>query len=292
MTKQGIATIISSYSNNFIVYHQNNKYSATAKSKRSGYVVGDKVIVEIDHNQQARIISLLPRQSLIFRQSITKNKLIASNVSQLCIVISHQPKCNLYFLDCCLVFCESQQISPLILVNKSDLPCYQQFFEDIKNIYHHQLGYNLLAVSAFDDLSLLIKNINNHNNLLIGQSGVGKSSLTARILNKPVKTGNLSVTGRGCHTTTSSNLYFLNNNATIIDSPGLDHFGLSHINPHQLSNYFIEFKPYLSACKFRNCLHDQQYNCAILKALDNKQINSSRYNSYLTLISHLKKIKV
>jgi ribosome biogenesis GTPase len=279
------ATVIKKYSSQLILNDKNNEYVATTKAKKSDFVVGDKVIAEIASNQQARILKLIPRITLVFRSDHNRSKLIASNVSQVFIVITSRPQCNLQFLNACLVFCESQQITPVILINKSDLTNHDVFYQNIYSVYNEKLNYNIISINALADITVLTKRLVNNSTLLIGQSGVGKSTITSKILNYEIRSGHLSTKGKGCHTTTATALYYIDKNSNIIDSPGLDNFGISQINEYQLSRCFVEFRPYISLCKFRNCLHVNEPGCAVLDAFNKGIIDIGRYKSYLNFIN-------
>ncbi len=275
------ATVIKKYTSQLILNYQGAEYVATTKAKKSDFVVGDEVITEIASNKQARILELIPRKTLVFRSDHNRSKLIASNVSQVFIVISSKPQCNIQFLDSCLIFCESQQITPLILINKSDLPNHEVFYKNIYSIYHEKLHYDIISINALVDITALTRRLINNSTLLVGQSGVGKSTITSKILNYEIRAGELSSKGKGCHTTTATALYYIDKNSSVIDSPGLDNFGINQIDKDQLSKCFIEFRPYISLCKFRNCLHINEPECAVLDALNKGIIDIGRYKSYL-----------
>lgn len=286
MTNNNIieARIIKKYSSQFILLYENQEFVATTKSKRTNFVVGDLVQAEIAENKQARILDLLPRKSLLFRSDHNRSKLIASNITQVFIVISSQPRCNLQFLNACLIFCESQYIRPVVVVNKNDLDSHKEFYESIHGLYQEKLKYQVVSVNAICNIDILNQLLEGNATVLIGQSGVGKSTIISRILSLEIRAGGLSSNGKGCHTTTSATMYQIDDHSSIIDSPGLDNFGINQINPYDLSRCFVDFLPYIPLCKFRNCLHLNEPECAVLKAVSQDQIDPARYKSYLTFL--------
>jgi ribosome biogenesis GTPase len=281
------AIIVKKHTSQMILNYNGQEYLATTKSKKSDFVVGDEVVAEIAANKQARILKLINRKTLVLRSDHSRSKLIASNVSQVFIVISSQPYCNRVFLDACIIFCEYQHIIPVIVFNKADLPDYEHLYHIIYSLYSQNLNYEIITITALLDIDPLINKIINNSTLLIGQSGVGKSTITSKLLNYEIKSGLLSNKGKGCHTTSSTTLYYLNNNSSIIDSPGLDNFGIKQIDKHDLGKCFIEFRPFISMCKFRNCLHINEPGCIIMEQLQSGNIDIMRYRSYLSFIRQI-----
>lgn len=281
---QQIALIIQSFGRRFVINYQNQIYDALTKTKRTDYVVGDQVIIQLINQSQVQIIDLVPRHNLLYRSDKNKTKIIASNIDKLLIVITHSPPFKQYFLDCCLINAEAQEITPIIIINKSDLVGTQAFQQKIKNIYQDQLGYSVITNSVFnlESINDLKQLITNQTSLLIGPSGVGKSSLT-NALWSPAKTriNGLTKTGSGgTHTTTNATLY-QTDFGQLIDCPGLNEFGLHHIKLEQLASLFPEFRALNGRCKFNNCLHLHEPDCKI------NQQNLLRYQFYQIIMHKL-----
>jgi len=289
MNEGHIGLITHSYGRQFIVEIAGISYSAITKSKKTEYVVGDQVIINPINQQQVQIIELLPRHNLIYRTDQNRSKIIASNISQLLIVIAIKPNFNLHFLNSCLLSAEAEQISPIILINKTDLLESTDFIAKINALYAVQLGYKVVCLSALDDCSGLKKLLNNKSSLLIGQSGVGKSTITNQIVpGASTRTARLSKSeNSGCHTTTNATLYHINKTSSLIDCPGLQEFGLYHLQLDNLTNLFPEFRQYSNLCKFRNCRHINEPGCAITTAFRTGTIDPERFNLFHNLTCQL-----
>ncbi len=302
--------IVEAFGYNYIVFYDNKRYSANIRSgnkKKVIYVVGDTVIGELINQTQILITALVPRTNLIYRSYAGKNKIIASNLTQLIIIIAIEPHFSINFLNRALVCAESQNIKPIIVINKDDLDGSLIFFNKIVDLYQDQLGYSVIKVSTADNHQLLNNYLINNKSLLIGQSGVGKSTIINNIIDgasSKTATINKAQTS-GCHTTTHSSLYFLNNhiskknintdindkkqyNQYIIDSPGLHEFGLSHLLISDIIQYFPECRNFINKCKFRNCQHLNEPNCAITNAVTTHHITQTRYDLLQLLIKQTK----
>jgi ribosome biogenesis GTPase len=275
-----VGTIVSSYGRQFIVETDNKTYQAVTKGKKTEYVVGDLVSIKIINNQQLQILDLLPRNSLIYRQDQNRCKLIASNVTQLLIVIAIKPNFNPNFLNSCLLFAESEGLKPHIIINKADLIESNNFIKEITELYNDRLAYNFTVLSALNNCDQILGLLNNEKSLLIGQSGVGKSTITNQIIpdaNSRINTITRSENS-GKHTTTNATLYHINNTSDIIDCPGLQEFGLYHLNLDTLTNLFPELRPFSNRCKFRNCRHLNEPGCRVIEAHKAQIINDVRFN--------------
>lgn len=281
--------ITKSYGRQFIVEVGNSTYSAVTKAKKVDYVVGDKVNVAIINDKQLQIVSLIPRANLVYRMDHNRSKLIASNVSQIIIIIAIKPNFNPNFLNSCLLFAESANIRPRIMINKSDLAQSAEFIQQITGLYQDQLGYLVTSLSAHIDCAGLISVLNNEQSLLIGQSGVGKSTIT----NWLIPQANTSVNeitkseNSGRHTTTNTTLYHINETSALIDCPGLQEFGLYHLSVDELPSLFPELRPYLGKCRFRNCQHLNEPGCVITEAYEKLQIDKVRFQLLQALVRKL-----
>ena len=286
--QQGL--IVCSYGRLFIVEVDGQKYQAVTKGKKTEYVVGDLVMLNLINASQAQISDLLPRQSLIYRSDQNRSKIIASNLEQLIIVIAVKPNFNINFLNSCLLCAESSQIKPLIVINKTDLIESAKFIREIRDLYARQLGYELLELSALSSCQDLQPYLSGKRSLLIGQSGVGKSTITNQICpGVAARVGEMTQDEHsGRHTTTNANLYHVDATTDLIDCPGLQDFGLYHLEITQVAEYFPEMLNYLGQCKFNNCIHLNEPGCAIQSERLKGNIIEQRYRFYQHLLGGLK----
>lgn len=294
-TEQRQGTVIAAFRRYTLVKDLNDKLFQCQQRKSVGQVVcGDIVNWQLEDTETGVITSIKDRHSILHRPDINGNlRIIASNIDQVFIVVAHKPELNEGLIDRYLVAAENSQLNPVILLNKIDLFDEKQF-SDLKQRLqlYIDIGYTVIYTSAkqehgLDELTKLLKN---KNNIFVGQSGVGKSSLINTLLkDSEARIGEISeATGKGKHTTTTAYLYPLEHSqGHIIDSPGVREFGLIKLSEQDVLEGFIEFKPYIGYCKFRNCSHKNEPGCALLNALENKKITSQRWESCQRIIASL-----
>ncbi len=261
----------------------------------SPVAVGDNVsfILEIKNNNQGIIIEVKKRRNHIIRKSVKLSKqvqIIASNIDQIFLIVTlNYPITFTQFIDRILVTAEAYKIPLNLVFNKMDLysSSEKNEIEILKKTYE-LIGYKCLKISALDIVSVkkVSSLMNKKVNMIIGHSGVGKSTLINSISpNLSIKTSEISnLYKQGQHTTTYSEMFDLNNDIKIIDTPGIKGFGLVDMNSNDIGDYFPEFLKLKENCKYNNCLHLNEPNCEVLNALKNKKISDSRYKSYLNLI--------
>jgi ribosome biogenesis GTPase len=187
----------------------------------------------------------------------------------------------------CLIAAEAADIKALILLNKSDLPETAAALDRLK--LYRSLGYSVETLSARQDASQLRPLLQGHTSVLVGQSGMGKSTLVNALLpDANSRTQEISsVLDSGKHTTTSARLYHLDSESSLIDSPGLQEFGLNHLSSDEMERSFVEFRPYLGKCRFNNCRHLKEPDCAILNAVRDGKVSEIRLESYRKLFAEL-----
>ncbi len=252
-------------------------------------VCGDRVIWQPLDDASGVVTALQPRQTVLSRPDYSgRKKPLAANISQLVIVLAPVPEPSGYLLDQYLVTAETIQIPPLIAVNKADLlegETESIFFRKLEP--YRDIGYPIVTVSARQEhgLDALILKLQGETSILVGQSGVGKSSLINALLpDIEAETGRLSsATGLGRHTTSAATCYHLPQGGELIDSPGVRSFRLTHLNRQELEQGFREFHDYLGQCRFHNCTHEHEPDCAVRNAMERGQIHPLRLENFLRL---------
>jgi len=280
----GTGWIIASFGRRYLVELPDATIlDCVTRGKRSDLACGDRVTVRTDSPGTGVIESTMPRTTLLYRSDAYRQKLIAANVTQVIVVAAAVPEVHEDLVNRCLAAAEQGGMRTLIVFNKSDLP-HSAAARAGMGLYT-QLGYRLLELSAKADIAPLMPHLEHHVSVLVGQSGVGKSTIVNRLLPAAAaRVAELSAAlGSGRHTTTHARLYHLNADSHVIDSPGMQEFGLHHLDADELAHSFVEFRPLLGHCRFRNCRHLQEPGCAITAACDAGAINSRRVASYRKL---------
>jgi ribosome biogenesis GTPase len=213
-------------------------------------------------------------------------------VDRIAIVIAPEPEPFANLIDRYLVAAEALGIQPMLLLNKSDLlqarnrPALETLLDRYRAI-----GYPVLTVAATGESGLepLEAALRDRTSVLVGQSGVGKSSLIAALLpGADLRIGSLSTAAaKGRHTTTTARLFHLRGGGDLIDSPGIREFGLGHIERAGIESGFVEFRPWLGRCRFRDCSHEHEPDCALREALAQGHIDPARMASFRAIIADL-----
>ena len=245
------------------------------RGKKSDVVCGDIVEIKKSGEDQGVIERIAKRTSLLHRSDAYRAKLIAANVSQIIIVVATEPSFSDEVVTRCLIAAFDQNLSVLIVLNKCDLP---KDNASAQLATYRSIGYKVLEVSAVQDVSELRPLLQNHTSVLVGQSGMGKSTLINALLpDAQAATREIStVLDSGKHTTTHAKLYKLDEHSSLIDCPGVQAFGLHHLSLGRIEQGFIEFAPYLGLCRFRDCHHLHEPGCALLDAVANGKIDPRR----------------
>lgn len=263
-----------------------NVVSCVTRGKKSELACGDRVGIKSTGPNEGVVEDFLPRSSLLYRSNEYRKKLLAANVTQIIIVLAAKPSFYPELVDRCLAAAEAEGIRPLILLNKADLPESTDALQKLR--LYEQLGYQVLPLSAKQDISSLMPYLYGQTSVLVGQSGMGKSTIINALLPQAhVRTGDISsALDSGKHTTTAARLYHLDGNSQLIDSPGLQEFGLAHLTPDQIEHAFVEFRPYLGKCRFNDCHHRSEPGCALHPAVESGAIAERRLACYHQLIDH------
>jgi ribosome biogenesis GTPase len=259
--------------------------SCVTRGKKSELACGDRVEIKHTGPNEAVIESFLPRSSLLYRSNEYRRKLLAANVTQIVIVLAAKPSYYPELLDRCLVAAESEHIRPLIVLNKADLA--ESAASLAKLQLYRQLGYPVLSLSAQQDIAPLLPWLQDHTSVLVGQSGMGKSTVVNALLPQALaRTREISsALDSGKHTTTAARLYHLNETSHLIDSPGLQEFGLAHLGAEQIEHAFVEFRPYIGKCRFNDCRHLSEPDCALHAAVADGAITEQRLQCYHSIVA-------
>nr|WP_228384506.1 ribosome small subunit-dependent GTPase A [Rhodocyclus gracilis] len=257
---------------------------AFPRGKKSEIACGDRVDVTPGGDGQAVIDAILPRQSLLYRSDEFRRKLIAANVTQIVFVVAVEPGFSDELLTRCLVAAEDQDLRLLIVLNKCDL---QDRIAPARALLapFTQLGYSVLELSAQSSAEALRPQLSGQTSVLVGQSGMGKSTLiNALIPGAAAATREISAAlDSGKHTTTHATLYRFDADSALIDSPGLQELGLHHLDIGAIEQGFVEFRPFLGHCRFRNCRHEREPDCALRAAVADGHIHPRRFEAFRTL---------
>ena len=278
--------IIAAFGRQYLVrLADGSEITCLTRGKKSEVACGDEVeikrtadaSIENGTGAQAVIERIAPRRSLLHRSDAFREKLIAANVTQIIIVVAAEPSFSDELLARCLIAAFDQQLVVLIVLNKCDL-------SDAANAARKRLapytaiGYRVLELSAKQDVSSLRPYLHGHTSVLVGQSGMGKSTLINALLpDAQAATREISTAlDSGKHTTTHARLYRIDENSGLIDCPGVQAFGLHHLSFGGIEQGFVEFAQYLGQCRFRDCRHAHEPGCALRNAVAEGKIDARR----------------
>ena len=282
-------TIIAAHGRHYLADAGGEKLQCVTRGKKTNVAVGDVVHLVRTSNDQAVIENIAERTTLLYRSDQYKSKLLAANISRLFIVIATEPGFADDLVSRSLVAAEAAGIEAHLILNKTDVEALLPRARERAGVYA-ALGYPVHEVSARANpehaLATLRPLLAGQSSIFIGQSGMGKSSL----INLLVPDADIAVReisaalDTGKHTTTFTRLYWLPDGSAIIDSPGFQEFGLYHLSEGMLERAFVEFKPYLGGCKYYNCRHLAEPQCAVLTAVAEGKIARHRHELYGQLL--------
>jgi ribosome biogenesis GTPase len=270
--------------------YQGRIYRCHLRTNLEPLVTGDNVIWR--HAEPVGVVvAREPRDSELLRPDpYGKLRPVAANVDRIAIVFAAKPTPYSNLIDRYLIAAEAQAIQPVLVINKFDMlsdndyPDVEQLFKDYQTV-----GYEVFCVSASSGAGIkeLEEYLAAHTSVFVGQSGVGKSSLINRLQPQAnILTGELSSsTDKGMHTTTASRLFHLENGGNLIDSPGIREFAVTNLTDDQIIDGFIEFRPFLGHCKFRDCKHQVELGCALIQAANEGKILAVRLQNYRNILA-------
>lgn len=292
--EEQVGLVIASYGASIEIEAENGEQLRCAlRQNLPLIVVGDRVVWQAAQ-EGGVVTALLERRSLLARPD-THGELkgLAANLDQIIVVVAPAPAYSTELIDQYLAAAELTGITPLLLFNKIDL-VDDENHEAVEALLqrYRDIGYRVLTSSTKINHGLdeLIEQLKGHTNVFVGQSGVGKSSLSNALMpGQDIAVQALSEqSGLGQHTTSTARLYHLPQGGKIIDSPGVREFRLWQMNEMALAEGFREFQPFLGHCKFRDCRHQQEPGCALKAAEESGEISTERLRNYHKVAAQLK----
>lgn len=259
------------------------------RGKRSELACGDRVQVAMQSADQGVVETVDPRSVLFYRSDAYRQKLIAANVTQIVVVLATEPSWYEELLNRCLVAAEAGGTRAIIILNKCDLPGADRAREALSA--YERVGYPVLPLIAKRDVAPLHEALGGHTSVLVGQSGMGKSTIINAVCpDARAATAEVSAAlDSGRHTTTHARLYRIDEESALIDSPGMQEFGLHHVPRQEIDACFPEFRPWIGQCRFANCRHLEEPGCAIAAACRDGGIATRRLSAYRAIVASLGK---
>lgn len=288
-TKEFLARVIATHGKHSFVENEEQKvFEATRRGKKKDVVVGDLVTCLQSSNEQVAIESVKERKSLLYRSDEFRTKPLAANIDQVALVFATRPTYNPRFIWKALLAAETANIPMLIIRNKTDITedeaQVRPFIDQLKD-----LGCSVVEVSATshpkETEEKLIPLFTDRITLLIGQSGMGKSTiLNLLVKDAEQKTQEYSkALNLGKQTTTFTRWFQFGKDGAIVDSPGFQEFGLAHLTLNDIMRGFPEIKDRVEFCRFTNCRHLNEPGCAVKAAVEAGEIDPERYALYKEL---------
>ena len=284
MIKVQTGQIIEFYSNTCRVAGTTDTFKCRIQG-RIDLVVGDFVKIapaEGLTNCDAIVTERLDRVTALFKSKDRVTKAVAANITHLGILVTFHPKTSLEFIDKWIVIALHSGIQPFIVFNKID-SLEKNAFSSLKNIYQN-LEIPMFEISAKFNTNLenLISFLENETSIFVGNSGSGKSTLTSALTGTHILSKELS-NNQGVHTTSVSTLYEVENQMKVIDSPGVRDIGIEQLSHAEILAGFKEIDELAAKCEFPKCGHEEDEGCAVMQALNNGDIEQSRYNNFMIL---------
>ena len=280
---QGI--VITRYGQRQLVEDENGIVFQSVSRQNIGFsVAGDKILFQKTKHDDAIVTAIYPRDNELKRQ----DKLIAANIDQLWLVVAIEPHYEFELIDRYLIMAENSNLPIGIIVNKIELSTNKSKTED-DFLNYQSLGYDVhfLSVKKQINLDFFKEQLVNKSHIFLGQSGVGKSSLINSLIpDLQLRVNEISSKSKlGKHTTTNTTIYHIPSGGDLIDSPGVREFQLDSLTELEIKSGFKEFRALSDACRFRDCRHINEPNCAVKESLDQGKINPNRYQSYLNMLA-------
>lgn len=291
MLEHGSGRVVVSYSQDCIVEDSSGALHRCLWRRSIGKPYCGDHVRFVEEAGSMVISEILPRRNLLARPNYRDQlRPFAANVDLMMIVVAVQPPFERGLIDRYLVLAEQLGVQPLIWINKIDLAAGNER-DALQNrlAIYERLGYTVLAGSTVsgEGMAGLAGRFKDKTGILVGQSGVGKSSLIQYLIpDIELRIGSLSTaSGLGRHTTTETTLYHLPDGGDLIDSPGIRLLRLGHLDPDEIEHGFVELRPYRGACRFADCRHQREPDCFVRSALERGEIDPERLASYHALLA-------
>lgn len=289
-------TVVTQYGKQLLVEDRfGDVHECVSRRTVDKLVCGDRIQWQNSSQGCGVIVAREPRSSELGRPNYQgRVRVIAANIDYILVVVAPEPKLDEDLINRYLLAAELTHIPSVLVVNKIDLLSAGELsaLQQQLKVYQ-QLNIDVLYVSSkkktgFEQFSHYFTD---HLAIVVGQSGVGKSSIIKTLLPKTdIRVGSISSRSKlGKHTTTAAQLYRVDGRGGLVDSPGIREFGVGHISPDNIALGFVEFKSYLGQCKFNDCRHQHEPGCAVKEAVANAFIDRRRYDSYLRILKSLGK---
>ncbi len=296
----GSSYLVRTADNTFVECRVKGNFRIKGIKSTNPVAVGDRVSFEVMADGIGWITDIEERKNYIIRRPANLSKqlhIIASNVDQLMLIVTvNHPETSTVFIDRVLATAEAYQVPATVVINKIDLYTEEELdYMKALSVLYESIGYEVLGISAKNGTNIdkLLSMLKGKTTLLSGNSGVGKSSIINILSSGEVaKTGNISdVHNKGMHTTTFSEMYEIDADSYLIDTPGIKGFGTIDFQKEEVGHFFPEIFNYSKDCKFGNCTHIHEPGCAVRKALEEHLISESRYTSYLSILEDCEESK-
>jgi ribosome biogenesis GTPase len=253
-------------------------------SRTFDLVVGDVILLGLGSGVDPEILEMKPRNNSLYRIARDGHKKsLAANIDLACVVLARTPEPWTEIIAQYYTHLKILNIDCCFLINKIDQGLPNSAIQDRLTYFQEMMNVSLLKTSSYtgEGLNELEQMLQDKKSIIIGPSGVGKSSLLEKILHTHIKTGKLSNSEHGCHTTSVSQLYVINENTQVIDSPGIRQLSMESLSQQDLLKGFEDFK--LAGCRFKDCDHIDSKGCRLKEAIDDQKISNHRYEDYLYL---------
>jgi ribosome biogenesis GTPase len=291
------ALVVASYGRHFLAHDDTGAvWQVFGKGKRREVAVGDEIVILPSGDMQAWIENILPRKNLVYRSDALKSKLFAANLDRVLLMLAINPPYSPELLGRTLIACNEASVPLTILFNKIDILGQDEkklnaIKQDLNEITLGEVTIHFLSIkeNPKQTEALLRPLLVGKRTLILGQSGMGKSTLINLLIPGALAaTNEISIAlNAGKHTTTHTQLHFGENGLELIDSPGFQAFGLNHLSQNDLLNAFPDLYNAGLKCRFANCQHKHEPDCAVKIGLEEKTLSPARYSLYQMLLAEL-----
>jgi ribosome biogenesis GTPase len=287
-------TVVAAYRRHWAVRTDDgSSVNCVLKGRGATIAAGDRVTIAVVAGGGV-VEEVLPRRNLVYRSDAFKEKLIAANVTLVVGVVAPDLAVDLELLDRWSVAAEAEGCGFLVCANKADHPEFAALLPRLAP--WQRLGYEVMPLSAKRDVRPLRERLLGEHAVMVGQSGMGKSTiLNALVPGTAARVAEVSVAlGSGRHTTTESSLHLLPDDPRggwVVDSPGMTQFALAHLDPAAIPEAFVELRPFLGHCRFRDCRHDREPDCAVRAAVERGEIAPHRVALMHAMIAESRRVR-